>query len=238
MKSEHEGVPVTAEEIAADAKRVVDAGAGAVHIHPRSSEGTETLDPDLCGEAVTLLREICPKVPLGLSTAKWIEANPAKRLDAVRRWEALPDFASVNFNETGHVALCKLLRDRGVGVEAGIWSVEDAARLNKSSLGGSCLRILVEITENDPQKAVSLANRIERYLGRAGVVAPRLHHGYGRVAWSVMKNAILAGKDIRVGLEDTLVLADGRRTEDNEQLIRAAVRLAESFGREPLKTAM
>ena len=233
-KSEHQAVPVSADEIAADTKRAVDAGAGAVHFHPRGPDGKETLDPDWCGVAVERVRDVCPRVPLGLSTAKWIEANPAKRLEAVSRWEVLPDFASVNLNERGCVALCNLLLDRGVGVEAGVWSVDDAVRLVRSRLDGRSLRILVEITEKDHGRAVSQANRIEQYLAQSGAVAPRLHHGYGKVAWSVMKNAILTGKDVRVGLEDTLVLADGKRAKSNEQLVRAAVRLAKHFGREQL----
>ncbi len=36
----------------------------------------------------------------------------------------LPDFASVNFNEPGSVALAEPLMDRGVGVEAGLFDAE------------------------------------------------------------------------------------------------------------------
>jgi len=180
-------------------------------------------------------RETCPGVPIGLSTAKWIESNQAKRFDAVSRWEVLPDFASVNFNERGYSALCSLLLKRGIGVEAGIWSIEDAERLVKSGLHGRCLRVLVELTEKMPRRAVSLADDIEGYLKRSGVKTPRLHHGYGRAAWPVLENAILTGKDVRVGMEDTLFLADGTRARSNKQLVEGAVLLARRFGKEPLR---
>ena len=232
VKSEHPRVPVTADEIATDARIAVDAGAGALHFHPRGADGRETLDPGPCGEAVTRVRELCPGISLGLSTAKWIVGNPAERLDAVRSWKVLPDFASVNFNERGYSSLCRLLLELGIGFEVGVWSRADAVRLVKSKLDGSCTRILVEMTEKDPGRAVNLTNEIEAYLERSGVAAPRLHHGYGLTAWSVMNNAIRTGKDIRVGLEDTLVLPDGTRSKGNGELIESAVRLAKRFGRD------
>ena len=235
MKSEHEAVPVTSSEIASDVKLVADAGAGAVHFHPRARDGRETLDARSCGEAVSLARELCPGLPIGLSTAKWIESNQAKRFDAIGRWEVLPDFASVNFNEGGYGALCGLLLERGIGVEAGVWSIEDAVRLVKSGLHSRCLRILVEVTEKEPRRAVSLAEDIEGYLKRSGVRTPRLHHGYGRAAWPVLENAILTGRDVRVGMEDTLFLADGTRAKSNKQLVEGAVLLARRSGREPLR---
>lgn len=235
MKSEHEAVPVLSSEIASDVRLAADAGAGAVHFHPRARDGRETLDARSCGEAVSRARELCPGIPIGLSTAKWIESNQAKRFDAISRWEVLPDFASVNFNERGYSALCSLLLKRGIGVEAGIWSIEDAARLVKSGLHGRCMRILVEVTEKEPRRAVSLADDIEGYLKRSGVKTPRLHHGYGRVAWPVLENGILTGKDVRVGMEDTLFLADGTRARSNKQLVEGAVLLARRFGREPLR---
>jgi uncharacterized protein (DUF849 family) len=226
---------VLPSEIASDVRLVADAGAGAVHFHPRARDGRETLDARSCGEAVSRARELCPGIPIGLSTAKWIESNQAKRFDAISRWEVLPDFASVNFNERGYRALCSLLLKRGIGVEAGVWSIEDAVRFVKSGLHGRCLRVLVEVTEKEPRRAVSLADDIEGYLKRSGVRTPRLHHGYGRGAWPVLENAILTGNDIRVGMEDTLFLADGTRARSNKQLVEGAVLLARRSGREPLR---
>ncbi len=238
MKFEHEAVPILPDEIASDVRLVADAGAGAVHFHPRAPDGRETLDPGWCGEAVSRVKELCPGIPVGISTAKWIESDQAKRLDAISEWDILPDFASVNFNERGYAAICKLLLKKGIAVEAGIWSIEDAVRLAKSRLHGRCLRVLVEVTEKDPKRAVSIADEIEGYLEHGGVETPRLHHGYAQATWPVLKNAILTGKDVRVGMEDTLLLADGSRAKSNKQLVEAAVSLARRFGREPSKLSL
>lgn len=43
-----------------------------------------------------------PTLPIGLSTAAWIEPDTERRIASIRKWEILPDFASVNMSEDGH----------------------------------------------------------------------------------------------------------------------------------------
>ncbi len=230
---EHPAVPVSPAEIAADVREVVSARAGAVHFHPRGTDGEETLEADSCAEVMRLVRSVCPDVPLGLSTAEWIEKNPARRLALIAKWTVLPDFASVNFNEAGAIEVCKLLVQRGVGVEVGLWSIADAKKFVLSGIGEYCLRVLVEITNKDSTKAVEEAIEIEGLLTRAKVRSPRLHHGHGKAAWSVMENALRQGHDVRVGLEDTTFLPDGTVAKNNRELVERAVRLAHNYGRAP-----
>jgi len=64
-----------------------------------------------------------------------------------------------------------------------------------------------------------------RALDRYGFTAPRLHHGEGAATWSVLRAAIRLGRDVRVGLEDTVVLEDGRPASGNRELVQAAARL-------------
>jgi uncharacterized protein (DUF849 family) len=45
------------------------------------------------------------------------------------------------------------------------------------------------------------------------------------IQWEVISAAGAAGIDVRVGLEDVLVLPDGSAAADNAELVRAAVRL-------------
>jgi uncharacterized protein (DUF849 family) len=58
------------------------------------------------------------------------------------------------------------------------------------------------------------------------VAGPRLHHGYGAATWAVLAAAVERGRDIRVGLEDTLELPDGSTASGNGELVAAAARLA------------
>jgi len=56
-------------------------------------------------------------------------------------------------------------------------------------------------------------------------VARQVHHGYALATWDVMRAAVAMGQDIRVGLEDTMVLPTGDVAVGNGDLVAAAVRL-------------
>lgn len=233
----HPALPVSPEELAWEAERAVEAGAGALHLHPRRSDGSESLDAETVGAAVGAVRAACPRVPVGVSTGAWIEPDPDRRLELVGAWGALParsrpDFASVNLSEAGAVEVCAALLDAGVGVEAGLWSAEDARLLLESGLAERCTRLLLELVrERTADEARATAREVEDVLDGSGTGAPRLLHGEGAVAWPMLRYALERGHDARVGLEDTLVLPDGRMARDNAQLVEAALECASRVGR-------
>src|ERR671923_292997 len=113
-REEHPAVPVTPAELAADARRAVEAGADELHVHPRAADGRETLEPEAVAAVVVAIRESCPGVPLGLTTGLWTAGDDAeRRLRLVASWEELPDYVSANVDEPGLAELCELVA-RGV----------------------------------------------------------------------------------------------------------------------------
>ena len=52
-----------------------------------------------------------------------------------------------------------------------------------------------------------------------------MHHGFGVATWDVLRRAKARGHGWRVGLEDTLVLPDGRPAASNAELVSAALAL-------------
>ncbi|HKV45052.1 MAG TPA: 3-keto-5-aminohexanoate cleavage protein [bacterium] len=229
-RTEHPGIPLTADELAAEGQRAVAAGAGALHVHPRRPDGTESLDPTVCGLAIQRIRARCPGVPVGLSTGGWIERDASRRLVQVSAWTELPDFVSVNFSEPGVAELCQLLADRKIGVEAGLASGGDAERFVRSGLDRRCLRVLLEPGPQQAEDALSLTAEIEAILDRERITPPRLLHGEDRAAWPVLEAAVRRGYDVRIGFEDTLTLPDGRPGERNADLVEAAVALVRRGG--------
>jgi uncharacterized protein (DUF849 family) len=226
-KSEHPATPVSVEELARDAAACVAAGARAIHLHPRDLEGRETLHSGVVEEVVTKVRDACG-VPVGVTTSAEIEPDPERRLALVRAWRA-PDYASVNLSEAGATEVMETLLGVGIGVEAGVWTVEDAEQLVASGRGGRVTRILIEPGEvqlrNSRDKAadaLGLVEDIHRALDQFGLTAPRLQHGDGEVTWVLLRDAIRRGLDTRIGLEDTLYGPNGGRTTGNEALVRAA----------------
>ena len=227
-RAEHAAVPLTPREIAEDCRLAVRAGARELHIHPRDAEGRQTLDPWYCDATVSAVRATCPGIPLGLTTIADAESDPARRLALVRAWHVPPDYVSVNFREDGVAELCALLRERTIGIEAGLWSESDAERFVASGLAERCLRVLVEPESVDPEEALRTADRVRRILSDASIAVPRLVHGRDAAAWPVLTHALRDGDDARIGLEDTLVLDDAAPARDNAALVTIAARMVEA----------
>jgi uncharacterized protein (DUF849 family) len=219
---EHPAIPRTPEELAAEGRAAVDAGATVLHLHPYDDHGAETLAAEPCAAALLSVRAACPGIPISLSTSKDIEPDPSRRLKLVAGWTELPELVTANQGERGILELCEHLLGRGVGIEAGLLRLEDAQTFVSAGIAERCARALMEPLDPDPQDAVAHAAAMERVLAAADVGLEQVHHGDDRATWHVMERAVARGHGIRVGLEDTTVLRDVRQAAGNGELVRAA----------------
>jgi uncharacterized protein (DUF849 family) len=221
-RTDHPGVPVTPEELAAAGRAVVAAGAGAIHMHPRDQDGAESLDGAAIDPAVAAVRAAVD-VPFGVSTGAWFLPDPADRLAAIASWTERPDFASVNIHEPGALDIAETLLGMGVGIEAGLWHGEAAALLVESGLAPRCTRILLEPLMQDLDDALAAVSGMEAALGDVAPGVARLLHGYQATAWAIVDVAAERGYDTRIGMEDTVTLPDGELAADNAELVRTAL---------------
>jgi uncharacterized protein (DUF849 family) len=219
----HPGVPVTPEAIVADAVEAVAAGAGELHVHVRDESGRETLAPAVVDRTVAALREACPGTLIGISTGEWIERDDDRRRDCLRQLTVLPDYASVNFVEADCAAVVGILGERGIGVEAGIWTVADARRCRALGLAGSALRLLIEINHQDLAAALAELNAIVAELRDYPVRKPVLMHGLDATVWPLVDVAFARGWSTRIGLEDGRQMPDGSLAPSNAALVAAAL---------------
>jgi uncharacterized protein (DUF849 family) len=222
-KVDHREVPVSVEELARDAQACSAAGARAVHLHPRDVDGRERLNAAVVDPVVRAVRAACG-VPVGVTTGEWLEPDLARRLELISEWRE-PDYASVNLSERGSVDVMSACLKAGVGVEAGVWTVEDADKLAASGLAGRLVRILIEPVDIAAAEAVGVVDRIHAVLDRHRLRAPRLQHGDGEATWVLLVDSVSRGIGTRIGLEDTFYDPDGRLTAGNAALVQAAVRL-------------
>jgi uncharacterized protein (DUF849 family) len=197
---EHPALPLTPAQLADAARGAVAAGAGALHIHPRRADGSQSFEPSDVAAAVAAVRAACPGAPVGGTTIAWAEPDPARRLALVQSWTIRPDFVSVNFSEAGTEQLCAALLASRIGIEAGLASADDARLLIATGLAGRCVRLLIEPDEPEITAALATVRAIE----------------------ALLDEALRCGYDTRIGLEDTLVLPDGRTARDNAELVAAA----------------
>lgn len=218
----HPAAPRAPTAIGEAARAVVDAGAHAVHVHAFDAAGRETLDGGACAEVIRAIRARAPGTPISLTTSATIVADPGARLRIVAAWTELPDLVTANQGEPGIVELCQLLVSRGVGIEAGLLSADDARAFVRSGLAERCRRVLIEPLDLDPAVAVAHAAAMESIVTSAGVTLEQVHHGYGPGCWPVNRRALDRGHGIRTGLEDITELPDGRPARDNADLVAAA----------------
>ncbi|MFV0136909.1 3-keto-5-aminohexanoate cleavage protein [Streptomyces sp. HMX87] len=215
-------VPLSPESMADSAAAAVAAGATDVHVHPKTPCGHDTLSPRVLAATLEAIRARV-RVPVGVTTGAWAEPDPAARVERVRSWTVLPDHASVNWHEPGAEELAAALLERGVGVEAGLWSGTDGAlRFARSRLGPRVLRVLAEVTDTDAATAPESARALLSDLGAAHG-RPILLHGEDGGAWPVLRLAGRLGLATRIGLEDTPRLPDGRRAASNAELVTAGL---------------
>ncbi|MGA2929349.1 MAG: 3-keto-5-aminohexanoate cleavage protein [Solirubrobacteraceae bacterium] len=217
VRAEHPAVPQAPAELAADAIAVRNAGAFAIHVHPRDGAGAQTMQPRACDAAVAAIRAAIPGLPVGLSTSAAIDPDPFARAAAIKAWRRAPDFVSVNLSELGWGGIVRAALHAGIAVEVGLATPTDAEQFAASPFTHQVLRALVEV-EGGVEDARAIAQLIPD-----GV--PQLWHGYGQRTWEVISAGAAAGFDVRVGLEDVVELPDGRVAANNAELVAAAIEL-------------
>ncbi len=219
----HPALPVTADNIALDARAAVAAGAAGVHFHVRDRAGNESLAPDDVARCVEACRRAVSSAPLGMSTGAWIVREIDERLRKISEWKVLPDFASVNFHEDGAEEVAELLLERGVQIELGLSTPEAAARALDGGWIERCMWLLIEPPDETVEQALATADAIERVIKDVSPDVPRLLHGADATAWALIGEAARRGYRSRVGFEDTLWLPDGEVAESNEELVSVAI---------------
>lgn len=241
-RDRHPRVPITCDEIRRDVASCTRAGARSFHIHTRDASGAESLSPHDVNRMVAAAREGAEEagfyVEIGLTTGAWIVPDLGTRLTMIRGWEGV-DCATVNVSEVGFERVMGTMLEAGVGVDAGIWAMEDVRRFAQSDFLAHVARVSVELgtgppyhLSGDPTKH---ASQIHAALDDIGITVPRLEHGDEEWTWPLVEDAFRRGWATRVGFEDSVFLPDGRVADDNAGLVSAAVGLRDSMAARPLQ---
>ncbi|MEE1818575.1 3-keto-5-aminohexanoate cleavage protein [Streptomyces sp. SP18ES09] len=214
--AESAAVPMSPESLAESAARAVAAGAREVRVHPRAPCGRTSLSPRVLGPVLTGIRSALG-APVPVTTAVSAEPDRDRRAERIRSWTVLPDLVSVEWHEPGAEELAAALLERGVGVEAALWSGTDGpGRFARSPLAPAVRRVVARVAAEDAPGAAGA-------LVRPAAGVPVLLHGEQGGVWPVLRLARRLGADARIGLEDTLSLPDGTRARSNAELVTAAL---------------
>ncbi len=222
--SENPAIPVTPDQIAAEAVAAAAAGARAVHVHPKDADGADSLDADIVAAAVRAVRAAAPDLPLGVTTGAWALPEPAQRVAAVSSWTVLPDFASVNWSEDGSDDVAAVLASRGVAIEAGLFHAQAVANWAASPHRSACIRLMIELRPSPDFTAE--ADALLAQIRATDPDTPVLLHGFGAGVWGGIEHAARRGLQTRIGFEDTVLMPDGTPAPGNAALVGAAYAIA------------
>lgn len=225
-KWDHPRVPMTPAELAEDGAETERAGAAALHIHPKDPDGIDSLDGEHVMNALAAVKSRV-RVPIGVTTGDWILPDPGQRIAAIQKWHYLPDFASVNFHETGAQEVADTLLKLGVKIEAGLFhadAIDEWRKWPGHQHGG--IRVLIELRPTlDEERVAAEADRLLTLVRDTRTSAPILLHGEDSSCWPALRYAFGHGLQTRIGLEDTLTNAAGETAVSNAALMIEAQRL-------------
>jgi uncharacterized protein (DUF849 family) len=252
-------VPVTPEEIAAEAIAARAAGAAIVHIHVRDVQtGLPSMDLALYEEVVWRIRESGSDVLINLTTGPGARYRPAedhpmqasadstmstsaKRVEHIIKLKpdiCSLDVATMNFPQYAFVNLPKQLEEMAILIqEAGV-----KPELEVFDLGHAWLaRSMVErgIIKDTPLFQLCMGvpwaapGTPENMIAMRNTLPPGAQwagFGISSNEFPMVAQAAILGGHVRVGLEDNLYIAKGQLATGNAQLVERAVRIVEALG--------
>ena len=250
-------VPVTPEEMAAEARRAFDAGATIMHCHFRDQRPglgrMPTWDPQVAADICAAIREACPGVIINMSTGVVGDdiSGPVACLDAVKPEMAALNAGSLNYlklRRNGQWAWPPMLFDNSVAKIEKFIAAMDAHRIipececfdtgivrsvamfaRRGMLGEQPhVSLVMGVASGMPAKAAWLPLLIDELPENAEWQAIVI--GRSEV-WDVHRRTAELGGNLRTGLEDTFYLPDGEKATSNGQLIEALAKTARAAGR-------
>ncbi len=218
-------VPLTPEEIVADAAACVDAGATILHVHARCAVGRPTPAPETYAAIVTGIRRERPEAVICVSTSGRNGASLAERLAVLNLdGAARPDMASLtlgSFNFRNEVSvndpdtiltLARAMRERGIKPELEIFDTGMVATLRHllttGELAGGPYANLLLGGVNTVQASLPELCHLATLLPPGTIWAAG---GIGRHQLPMNLAALLMGGHVRLGIEDCIWL-DAART--------------------------
>lgn len=245
MKADNPHVPISVEEIIADARRCRDAGASIVHLHARDEEGNATYRKDIYSQILRGVREACPDIILCVSTSGRVFKTFEQRSEVLEAVDPAPEMASLtlgsmNFPKVESVnspnmikSLALKMQERGIVPE---WECFDLGMVEYSHylISHDILKppfycnILLGSLGTMSATPFNLASIVKALpTGVTWAIA-----GIGRFQFAMNTMSITMGGHVRVGLEDNLWYDDARtRLATNPDLIERLVKVADAVGR-------
>jgi uncharacterized protein (DUF849 family) len=249
-------IPYTAEEYAAEARRIVDEGGVQIHIHARTPDGTPSYEvEDFVAIKDSIAAEVGDAAIINFSTGT-IGVPVEKRvayLEAGRPEVAALNMGSMNYAKYSRKRKDFVFKFVFANPFEEIIELLQAMRRLQIKPEHECFDVghvgsLVPLLDMGLLEAPLHADFVMGVVGGVPASALNLaamarnmpsgrHHwgviGIGREQWMLVAAALTLGGSIRVGLEDNFYLPDGTMARSNGDLVAKARQMCGDAGRRP-----
>lgn len=245
-RKDNPDVPISPEEIAADAKRCFDAGARILHVHARDTNEDPTYRKEAFAESVRQIKAVAPEAILCVTTSGRLYKSFEERSDSLNlEGDLKPELASLtlgslNFPKQASVnepemivRLAERMAERGIVPELEVF---DFGMLDYAHylMGRGILKppfvfnLLLGSLGTLAATPLNLALLVERLPAGSFWCAA----GIGRFQYPINVLGTAMGGNVRTGLEDNLFMDDEKRDPaSNERLVQRIAAVAQAMGR-------
>ncbi len=247
-RAQNPHLPITADELAAEAERCAKAGASVIHLHVRDDEGRASQEARRFRDAIRKIRARTDVIiqtstggAVGMSVAE--RAGPLECTGPDAPEMATLNVGTINFGEdvfmnkaADTAEMARRIRAHGATPEVEIYDaghLDIAADLLKKGLVSAPLHL--QFVLGVPGALSASESNLEFLIERAGALLPDGCSwgvaGVGRHQLPMVELAAMWGGNARVGLEDNIYVDKGVLAEGNAPLVARAVELCERHGR-------
>lgn len=252
--NDHASLPITAAEIARDAKSCLDAGAAMLHLHVRDQDGAHSLDADAYHSAIAAVRgAVGDDMVIQITTEAVGRYTPDEQIAVVR--DVQPEAASVAMKEITAdgeekaAAFYHWAFAEGIAIQHILYTPAEVGQLaglvRKNVVPGDDLSVLYVLGrygdgQSQPEDllpflAAAREHELDATLWSVCAFGP----GEGAVALA----ALSLGGHVRVGFENNMYLNNGDLAPNNAALVQQVVDGAKLIARplccaEQARTAM
>ncbi len=245
---DHPALPITAEEIAAEARACLDAGAAAIHVHVRDATGQHTIDPDAYRAAFAAIERAVGKNKLVLQATSETAGRygPAEQIAAMR--DLRPEVVSVAVRELVPDAAAEpaaaeffaWLEREKIGVQHIVYSAAELRRFHelrgRGIIPGACPSLLYVVGRYGDDANPAQPPELLPFLTAAAEADdpaqfPWMLCAFGRYEAACMLAAATLGGHARVGFENNLHLISGELAPRPAALAAQMAALAPAAGR-------